>query len=105
MAVARDKEKCYPFGSILGLVAQLGERCVRNAEVVGSIPIRSTIQYFYKYEARPTELSCRKGAKGDRLIAAAFRNAEVVGSIPIRSTNLNISAMRRRLASFAIFAR
>ncbi len=27
-----------------GLVAQLGERCVRNAEVVGSIPIRSTIK-------------------------------------------------------------
>ncbi len=25
-----------------GLVAQLGEHCVRNAEVVGSIPIRST---------------------------------------------------------------
>src|SRR5580698_5019378 len=25
-----------------GAVAQLGERCVRNAEVVGSIPIRST---------------------------------------------------------------
>ena len=27
-----------------GAVAQLGERCVRNAEVVGSIPIRSTIK-------------------------------------------------------------
>ncbi len=25
-----------------GLVAQLGERCVRNAEVMGSIPTRST---------------------------------------------------------------
>ena len=29
---------------IHGLVAQLGERCVRNAEVMGSIPTRSTIK-------------------------------------------------------------
>ncbi len=28
---------------INGAVAQLGERCVRNAEVEGSIPFRSTI--------------------------------------------------------------
>ena len=28
--------------TVHGLVAQLGERCVRNAEVVGSNPIRST---------------------------------------------------------------
>ena len=27
---------------LLGLVAQLGERCVRNAEVMGSNPTRST---------------------------------------------------------------
>jgi hypothetical protein len=29
--------------STCGAVAQLGERCVRNAEVEGSIPFRSTI--------------------------------------------------------------
>ena len=29
------------IGNVHGLVAQLGERCVRNAEVVGSNPIRS----------------------------------------------------------------
>lgn len=29
-----------------GAVAQLGERCVRNAEVEGSIPFRSTMQIF-----------------------------------------------------------
>ena len=28
----------------VGAVAQLGERCVRNAEVRGSIPLRSTLQ-------------------------------------------------------------
>lgn len=27
---------------IIGLVAQLGERCVRNAEAEGSIPFKST---------------------------------------------------------------
>ncbi len=32
-----------------GLVAQLGERCVRNAEVEGSNPFRSMEQKFYKY--------------------------------------------------------
>ena len=30
------------FEGILGAVAQLGERCVRNAEVEGSTPFRST---------------------------------------------------------------
>ncbi len=28
---------------VLGAVAQLGERCVRNAEVEGPIPFRSTV--------------------------------------------------------------
>lgn len=32
-----------------GGVAQLGERCVRNAEVEGSNPFRSMEQRFYKY--------------------------------------------------------
>ena len=32
----------YWISSRFGLVAQLGERCVRNAEVEGSIPFRST---------------------------------------------------------------
>ena len=34
-----------PYGAIIcvyGPVAQLGERCVRNAEAEGSIPFRST---------------------------------------------------------------
>ena len=31
------------FLLVFGLVAQLGERCVRNAEVEGSNPFRSTI--------------------------------------------------------------
>ena len=31
-----------------GAVAQLGERCVRNAEVEGSIPFRSTISAGYR---------------------------------------------------------
>src|SRR5262245_47657683 len=30
------------FGIAIGAVAQLGERCVRNAEVEGSTPFRST---------------------------------------------------------------
>ena len=39
---------CYFFargivGIALGAVAQLGERCVRNAEVEGSTPFRSTL--------------------------------------------------------------
>ena len=33
---------CGVQSMILGAVAQLGEHCVRNAEVVGSIPIGST---------------------------------------------------------------
>ena len=32
----------YLIKMIIGAVAQLGERSVRNAEVVGSIPIGST---------------------------------------------------------------
>ena len=32
------------FACEYGLVAQLGERCVRNAEVEGSIPFRSTMK-------------------------------------------------------------
>ena len=32
---------CYPLAAF-GAVAQLGERCVRNAEVEGSTPFRST---------------------------------------------------------------
>ncbi|SVA24676.1 uncharacterized protein METZ01_LOCUS77530 [marine metagenome] len=32
---------------IRGAVAQLGERSVRNAEVVGSIPIGSTLAMVY----------------------------------------------------------
>lgn len=35
----------YPFGRL----AQLGERSVRNAEVVGSIPIPSTKQKVYEH--------------------------------------------------------
>ena len=34
--------RCYNFLQRNGLVAQLGERCVRNAEVKGSNPSRST---------------------------------------------------------------
>ena len=42
--------KCYNiFCKHHGLVAQLGERCVRNAEVEGSNPFRSMEQKFYKY--------------------------------------------------------
>ena len=35
------------FGS-LGAVAQLGERCVRNAEVEGSTPFRSTGSVYWR---------------------------------------------------------
>ena len=57
-AVIRNKENFYfPFGygiinmsemsgTVLGRVAQLGERLVRNEEVVGSIPITS--KFFNK---------------------------------------------------------
>ena len=38
-----------PAPNFHGLVAQLGERCVRNAEVEGSNPFRSMEQTFYKY--------------------------------------------------------
>lgn len=33
-------------GQNIGAVAQLGERCVRNAEVEGSTPFRSTLKAF-----------------------------------------------------------
>ena len=36
-----------------GAVAQLGERCVRNAEVGSSILLRSTISYFPKGRFAP----------------------------------------------------
>ena len=36
----------------VGAVAQLGERCVRNAEVRGSIPLRSTLQALENQETR-----------------------------------------------------
>jgi hypothetical protein len=41
-----------------GAVAQLGERCVRNAEVVGSIPIRSTNES----QEKPEHSASRRGA-------------------------------------------
>ena len=40
-----------------GPVAQLGERRVRNAKVVGSIPIRSTI--FNYFNTLQSALNCR----------------------------------------------
>lgn len=33
----------FSIKEFFGIVAQLGERCVRNAEAEGSIPFRSTI--------------------------------------------------------------
>ena len=36
------------YSAAYGLVAQLGERCVRNAEAEGSIPFKSTL-YHIKY--------------------------------------------------------
>lgn len=50
------------FGS-LGAVAQLGERCVRNAEVEGSTPFRSTC--FKPCLAR-VSVACRRLALGQR---------------------------------------
>ncbi len=41
-----------------GAVAQLGERCVRNAEVEGSIPFRSTI--LHRRGGFPAAFSCRQ---------------------------------------------
>ena len=41
--------------SSCGAVAQLGERCVRNAEVEGSIPFRSTIPEYRRIKT-PAEL-------------------------------------------------
>ncbi len=38
IATSVDKKACF------GAVAQLGERCVRNAEVGGSTPLRSTFR-------------------------------------------------------------
>ena len=51
MGLARKNAKVFLTGRTIALnnrlpdggVAQLGERCVRNAEVVGSSPIASTI--------------------------------------------------------------
>ena len=42
----------------VGAVAQLGERCVRNAEVRGSIPLRSTLQALEK----PSDAPRKRGA-------------------------------------------
>ena len=39
---SRQSSIIYSIHNIFGLVAQLGERCVRNAEVEGSIPFKST---------------------------------------------------------------
>ena len=38
-----------PAPNFHGLVAQLGERCVRNAEVEGSIPFKSTNVKFSRF--------------------------------------------------------
>lgn len=38
----REALSCWILRFIRGLVAQLGERCVRNAEAEGSIPFEST---------------------------------------------------------------
>jgi hypothetical protein len=36
------------IAALRGAVAQLGERCVRNAEVEGSTPFGSTISLLYR---------------------------------------------------------
>ena len=54
---------------VIGAVAQLGERCVRNAEVEGSIPFRSTNlangrknrPFFYAKAARHPSVSLMPG--------------------------------------------
>ena len=40
----------YFINIIIGAVAQLGERSVRNAEVEGSIPFGSTSQFIFKLD-------------------------------------------------------
>ena len=45
------------YGTPPGAVAQLGERSVRNAEVEGSIPFRSTRPFFLE-EIRETAVEC-----------------------------------------------
>ena len=68
-----------------GLVAQLGERCVRNAEVMGSIPTRSTSRLCLLPEigGRAAEIEIRytRVKLGiDRIFIADGRVAEIGGN-------------------------
>ena len=56
-----------PDDDVHGAVAQLGERCVRNAEVGSSILLRSTISFHLNlsfWSAKQAGGSCAKTAGG-----------------------------------------
>ena len=60
-----------------GAVAQLGERCVRNAEAVSSILIRSTKNFFYKlttYDFMYVALYGVQGFEGSNLSTRPYKS-------------------------------
>jgi hypothetical protein len=72
--------------AVRGAVAQLGERCVRNAEVEGSIPFRSTIILFQaipQHPGKPLEPASQlrwraqgRGKRGGYRVIYFLRTAE-----------------------------
>jgi hypothetical protein len=61
-----------------GAVAQLGERCVRNAEVEGSTPFRSTREHGFEMTLR---IPCRKRHACTRIVRL-FRSDSCFGNMP-----------------------
>ena len=80
-----------PAPNFHGLVAQLGERCVRNAEVEGSIPFKSTnIKIFAFYNKQNAFLF-----SPNRYIYAITQNSSYV---PLEEFNL--LSVQKRLTIF-----
>jgi hypothetical protein len=59
-----------------GAVAQLGERCVRNAEVEGSTPFRST---SFRFQSRSLRRASRSGRTPLPRFATTPDTTEVIG--------------------------
>lgn len=74
---------------IVGAVAQLGERCVRNAEVRGSIPLGSTLVGIAAVQksAISESVTCRGVVRGCVVVSwpqacPMTRDVKAIGEVP-----------------------